>query len=128
MTKKQLSEQQQKFLEVLFLSEEDGGAGGDAVKAKKLAGYHPTYSTKELVSYLKDEIVEATKNYLVQLGPKAVVKIGGVLDNPTNLGNKEVLAAAKEVLDRAGVGKTENISVSSSGGVLILPPKQESTE
>ena len=125
MTKKPLTEQQQKFLEALFISEEEGGAGGDYVKAKKLAGYHPTYSTRTLVENLKDEILEATKTYFVQVGPKAAMKIYGVMTEPTQLGGKEVVLAAKDLLDRAGLGKTENINVSTpGGGVLILPPKR----
>ena len=125
MSKKPLTEQQHKFLELLFLSEEEGGAGGDFVKAKKLAGYHPTYSTKSLVSILKDEILEATKNYFVQVGPRAAMKIVGVMDNPVQLGGKEVVQAAKELLDRAGLGKTENVNITSTGGgVLLLPPKK----
>jgi hypothetical protein len=129
MSKKPLTEQQQKFLELLFLSEEDGGAGGDFVKAKKLAGYHPTYSTRNLVNHLKDEITEATKNYMVQVGPQAAMKIVNIMNKPTDLGAKEALAAAKDLLDRAGVGKTENVNISSNGGgVLLLPPKKAQSD
>lgn len=129
MTKRVLTEQQQKFLELLFLSVEEGGAAGDAVLAKRLAGYHPGYSTKMVVASLKDEIVEATKNYFVQVGPKAAMKISGVMDDPTQLGTKEMLMAAKELLDRGGLGKTENVNVTSSGGgVLLLPQKREQEE
>jgi hypothetical protein len=129
MTKKPLSEQQQKFIELLFLDEESGGAGGDFVRAKKLAGYHPTYSTRNLVALIKDEIVEATKNYMVQVGPKAAMKITRIMDNPTDLGSKEALAAAKELLDRGGVGKAETLNIGSSGGgILILPAKKPQEE
>ena len=129
MTKKALTEQQLKFLEVLFVSPEEGGAGGDFVRAKHLAGYSPTYPTRNLVNSLKDEIVEATKNYMVQVGPRAAMRIAGIMVTPTELGAKEALAAAKDLLDRAGVSKTENINVSgNSGGVLLLPPKKEQSE
>lgn len=129
MTKRELTEQQQKFLEILFLSEEEGGAGGDFVLAKKLAGYHPRYSTKNLVASLKDEIVEATKNFMVQVGPSAAMKIHGIMKNPTDLGAKEALMAAKELLDRGGVGKTETLNVGGTGGgVLILPAKKSQQE
>lgn len=129
MTKRALTEQQQRFLELLFVPEEEGGAGGDFVKARKLAGYHPTYSTKLLVESLKDEILELTKNFFVQVGPKAAMKIVGVMDKPNDLGAKEILAAAKELLDRAGLGKTENVNITSSGGgVILLPPKRQDDE
>jgi hypothetical protein len=34
------------------------------------------------------------------------------------------MVAAGQVLDRAGVVKTERVSVESSGGLFILPPKE----
>lgn len=129
MTKRVLTEQQQKFLELLFLPEEEGGAGGDFVLAKKLAGYHPTYSTKNLVSVLKEEIVEATKNFMVQVGPSAAMKIYGIMTKPTDLGAKEALMAAKELLDRGGVGKAETLNIGTNGGgVLVLPAKKEQVD
>jgi hypothetical protein len=129
MTKKPLSEQQQRFLEVLFIPESEGGAGGNLTKAKRLAGYHPTYSTRSLVSNLKDEIVEATKNYMVEVGPAAAVKIFSIMEKPTDFGAKEALMAAKELLDRGGVGKAETLNIGTTGGgILVLPAKKTETE
>jgi hypothetical protein len=48
--------------------------------------------------------------------------IGGI-DDPTQLGIKEKLNAAKDLLDRAGLIKTEKIEVSGGGGVMLLPAK-----
>lgn len=121
---KNLNEKQIKFLEVLFVSEEEGGAGGDFIKAKVLAGYHPTYSTRTLLASLKEHIEQATRDYFVQVGPKAAMKIVKVLDEPTMLGAKESLAASKELLDRAGIVKIDKVDVTSNGGLFILPPKQ----
>jgi hypothetical protein len=113
-----LTEQQRLFLEVLFDS-----AGGDVVKAKKLANYSESYPTSAIVKTLEDEIIEATKQYLSRSGPKAAVGLVGVLDNPTDLGVKEKLAAAKDILDRIGVSKVEKIDLSGSNGIFILPSK-----
>jgi hypothetical protein len=122
--KKNLTEQQQKFLDFLFMSEEEGGAGGDFVKAKKLAGYHPTYSTRTLVQVLKDEIEQAARDYFVQVAPRAAMKISGVMENPAaTLSPKEVLAASKDLLDRAGLVKVDKIELGGNGGIFILPPK-----
>ena len=52
-----LTENQQKFLEVLF-----DDAGGDVVLAKKLAGYSNGTPTRIIVEALKDEIGEATRS------------------------------------------------------------------
>lgn len=115
---KNLTENQQKFLEVLF-----DEAGGDVVKAKKLAGYSDNTPTRLIVDALKDEIFEGTKTYMSRIGPKAAVAFGQALVDPTELGVKEKMQAAKEILDRAGVVKTERVEVQSSGGLFILPSK-----
>jgi len=113
-----LTENQVKFLEVLF-----DEAGGDVVKAKKLAGYSENTPTRLIVDSLKDEIFDATKTYMSRIGPKAAVAFGQALVDPTELGVKEKMQAAKEVLDRAGIIKTERMEVQASGGLFILPPK-----
>ena len=115
-----LNEKQTKFLEVQF--EE---AGGDAVTAKKLAGYSDNTPSASIVEGLKDEIFDATKTYMSRIGPKAAVAYGRALDDPTQLGIKETLMAAGQILDRAGVVKTEKVSVESTGGLFILPPKED---
>jgi len=115
---RQLTENQQKFLEVLF-----DEAQGDVVLAKKLAGYSENTPTRLIVDALKDEIFDATKTYMSRIGPKAAVAFGNALMDPTQLGVKEKMIAAKEILDRAGVVKTERVQVESSGGLFILPPK-----
>jgi hypothetical protein len=48
----------------------------------------------------------------------------GALIDPTELGIKEKMQAAKEVMDRVGIIKSEKIQVETSGGVMILPPKR----
>lgn len=118
-----LTEKQSKFLEVLF--EE---AAGDVVLAKKLAGYNPESSTTSIVESLKDEIFDATKSYMSRVGPRAAVAYASALDDPTQLGIKEKMMAAGQILDRAGLVKTEKVAVESSGGLFILPPKNSDDE
>ena len=115
---RQLTEMQQRFLDVLF--EE---AGGNVVAAKKLAGYSETSSTTDITKGLKDEILEATQLYMARNAPQAAVAIAGSLSDPTQLGVRDRLAAAKELLDRTGLIKTEKVQVETSGGVVLMPPK-----
>ena len=63
---RELTDKQQKFLTVLF--EE---AKGNYVQAKKLAGYSETYSTKEIVEGLEEEIATLTKKFIARIGVKA---------------------------------------------------------
>jgi hypothetical protein len=118
-----LTENQQKFLEVLF-----DEAGGDVVLAKKLAGYSENTPTRLIVEALKDEIADATRTYFARIAPKAAMAMTGALYEPTELGIKEKMAAAKDLLDRAGLGKVEKMEVSGSGGIFYLPPKEGNNE
>lgn len=115
---KTLTEQQKIFLEVLF-----NEAQGDVVTAKKLANYSPTYPTSSIIKTLQDEIVDATKAFLARSGPRAAIRLTGVLDNPSELGVKEILAASKDILDRIGVTKTEKVDITSNG-IFVLPAKR----
>ena len=62
--------------------------------------------------------------YLAQNAPRAAMSMVGAMIDPTELGIKEKMMAAKEVMDRVGIIKSEKIQVESTGGVMILPPKR----
>ena len=113
-----LTEKQQKLLAVLF-----DEAGGDIVTAKKLAGYSDATSSTEVVNSLKEEILDATQTYMARNAPKAAMSIVGGLYEPTELGIRDKLSAAKELLDRTGLVKTEKVQVEAKGGVMLMPPK-----
>jgi hypothetical protein len=115
-----LTERQKKFLDVLF--EE---ANGDAVTAKRLAGYAESTPTTDVVSALKDEVLERTNLYLARNAPRAAVAMAGAILDPTELGIKEKMNAAREILDRTGIVKTEKMQVESTNGLMILPPKDK---
>ena len=120
---RQYPENQVKFLDVLF-----DEAGGDVATAKKLAGYADGTSTTVVVKSLKEEILEATQQYMARNAPKAAVAMAGALMDPTELGLRDKMSAAKELLDRTGLIKTEKIQVEASGGVMLMPPKKQIEE
>ena len=120
---RELTERQQKFLSVLF-----DEAGGDVVTAKKLAGYSDKSNTSEVVKSMKDEIMEATQLFMSRNAPKAAMAMVGGLNDPTELGIRDKMAAAKELLDRTGLVKTEKMQVEATGGVVLMPPKQVQQE
>ncbi len=124
MAKKELTEQQKRFLEVLFAD-----ANGNINQAMKMAGFSEGYSRRQLTNSLKEEIIEATQLYIAMAAPKAAVAMINAIDDPTELGLKEKMSAAKDLLDRAGLVKTEKVHVeSSTGGVMILPAKEREEE
>ena len=114
-----LTEKQKKLLEVLF-----DEAGGDIVTAKKLAGYSDATSSTEVINSLKEEILDATSTYMARNAPKAAMAMVGALYDPTELGIRDKMSAAKELLDRTGLVKTEKMQVEARGGVMLMPPKQ----
>ena len=118
-----LTEKQQKFLDVLF--EE---AGGNLVTAKKLAGYADNVATKQVSDSLAEEIADLTKRFISSSATKAAYSMFEVMNSPTDLGNKEKMAAAKDVLDRSGFIKTEKVEVSAANPLFILPQKADEDE
>ena len=121
---RELTERQQKFLDVLM-----DEAGGDVTMAKKLAGYSPNTPNREITNSLKEEIIDVTHSYLARNVPKAAMAMVSALYDPTELGIRDKMSAAKDLLDRGGFGKVERVDVnSSSGGVFILPAKEGKNE
>ena len=80
---------------------------------------------KELEKELETEIAERTKSLIATRGPQAAYSMLDVMENPTDLGNKEKMAAAKDLLDRAGFVKTDKVEVKAESPLFILPPKSD---
>jgi len=118
-----LTEKQQKFLDVLF--EE---ARGNPATARKLAGYADTVATSSITSALQDEIADITKKFISSTATKAAYSMYEIMSSPTDLGNKEKMTAAKDILDRSGFTKTDKVEVTSSSPLFILPPKNNEDE
>jgi len=119
MSKRELTEKQELFLAVLFEEAE-----GDPLKAKLLAGYSANVATSSITASLIDEIAELTRKFIAQSSTKAAFTMYKVMGDTDMLGAKEKMAAAKDLMDRAGFTKTEKIEVSSVDPVFILPAKK----
>lgn len=120
---RELTEKQVKFLEVLF--EE---AGGDVLRAKQLAGYSDNSPTTDIIKGLREEIMERTQLYMARNAPRAAMSLVSGMVDPTELGLRDKLSAAKDLLDRVGLVKTEKVQVEATNGLMILPPKEKDTE
>lgn len=116
-----LNEKQQKFIDVLYSEAE-----GDPEKAKVLAGYSEQTRTNQILTSLQEELTKHTRTFLATAGQlKAAYAFVNVLGDPTQLGAKEKMQAAKEILDRTGITKSEQVEVKAESPVFILPPKQD---
>lgn len=117
--KKQYTELQQKFLEALC-----GEAKGDIRAAMKIAGYSEYTKVSEVVGPLKEEIIERASLMLAMNAPKATFSMLNVLDDPGQMGARNAVSAASQILDRAGLVKKEQVEVKGpTGGIFVLPPK-----
>ena len=117
---KELTEQQQKFIDALF-----GEANGSPKRAGEIAGYSPSSYTK-VVKALKDEILERAEYSLAFNSAKAVKGLVNALDDDgTTPGANIRMEAAKQILDRTGLVKKEKIDITGkvAHGIFILPPK-----
>ena len=116
---KKLTRKQAALLETLL-----GEARGNIRAAMDIAGYSKSTKTSEVVGPLKEEITERAGLMLAINAPKAAFGIIDVLDDPSALGARNAISAAREVLDRTGLVKKEQVEVSgNAGGIFILPPK-----
>lgn len=119
MAKRELTDKQQMFLDVLFEEAE-----GDPLTAKKLAGYSDNVPTSSVTASLVDEIAELTRKFIAQSSTKAAYTMFKVMGSKDMLGAKERMAAAKDLMDRAGFVKTEKVEVTTSEPLFILPAKR----
>ena len=118
------TEKQEDVLEGLL-----GEARGNIRAAMDIAGYSKMTKTAEVFGPLKDEIIELAGMMLAMNTPKAAFGIVDVLDDPSAMGARNQISAAREILDRSGLIKREQVEVTANGGgMFILPPKSKSDE
>ena len=92
----------------------------------QIAGYSDNTKVAHTAKELREEIREATETILAIYATKAAYALSSVLDNSDTFNARHIISAAKEVLDRTGLVKKKRVEVTSnSGGIFILPPKQE---
>ena len=111
---------QEAFLEALCSE-----ARGDIRAAMNAAGYSPNTRISEVVTPLRDEIVDRASMVFAMNAPKATFSMVDVLNDPGSMGARNAVAAATQILDRTGLVKKEQIEIKGpEGGVFILPPKK----
>ncbi len=116
---RQLTDQQQQFLSILFEN------GGNVTAAALDAGYSRG-SVAWLKDTLSDEIVERTKSLLATNALRAATRLVNTIDNPLpERGDELRFRAAESLLNRVGLAKQETINhnVQAVHGVVLLPPK-----
>ena len=116
---KTLTPKQEYFLEALL-----GEAHGNIRAAMDMAGYSKSTKPTQVLGPLQEESTERAGMMLAMNAPKAAFGIVAVLNDPSALGARNAISAAREVLDRTGLVKKEQVEVSgNSAGIFILPPK-----
>lgn len=115
-----MTPKQKIFINALF-----GEAHGNYRVAMDIAEYSKNTSINDVIKGCEEELVSSSKNFLAANAPKAAMAIVGVIDDPVEMGTRDKLAAAKDVLDRIGVSKTDKVEVKSPQGIFILPRKND---
>jgi hypothetical protein len=122
---KSLTNTQEKFLNALF-----GEAKGDPKKAGELAGYS-SHSYPKVLRNLKQEIVSRAENYLAVHSARAATKMVNMLDEDGTTPHANIrLEAAKQILDRIGIVKKDQLDINMKAvhGIFILPAKETPEE
>lgn len=119
------TEKQTAFLDALF-----GEAKGDAKKAIEIAGYAEGTAISAVIGSekIQEEIAKRTREHINLSVAKAFFKMENLLDAPATLGAKEIIVAAKDLMDRGGLGKTEKLEVKNANPIFIVPAKEESRD
>lgn len=94
----------------------------NAKECAEKAGYKSNHW--QLISSMKDEIKEISESLLLGATPEAALTITDIMASDKPIPNATArLQAAKEVLDRSGIVKTEQVNHNVTGGIFILPSK-----
>ena len=118
--KRNLTDMQEKFLDVLFVE-----AQGNPREAARIAGYSE-HSYPKVVRNLKKEIIELAENHLSTHSAKAANRLTTLLDEDGTTPQASIrLAAANSILDRVGLTKKDQLDVNMKAlhGIFILPAK-----
>lgn len=116
-----LTNKDNKFLEVLF--DECKGNIKEAMKVVGLTGPQSAITKR-----LGKQIKELSSDYLLANTARATISLVTTLDDPNLPGTKNILATAKEILDRSGVVKKEETQVVEHNYMFILPAKDSPQE
>lgn len=104
-------------------------AGETPAEAKRIAGYSEHTATRKILTGVQDHFIEYVGYELMVQMPKAVQALVTQLESPSPMGATQI-AAAREVLDRAGLTKKEKAvhEISAPNGLFILPAKSKPNE
>lgn len=114
-----LSEIELHFLDVLF-----DKCGGDIPMAIIESGMPRNTSEIQVTRKLRKYITARAKDYLAGQTAKASIALMKIVVDPNLPGSKTAISAIKEVLDRGGAVKDEQLQIDAENVIVILPPKE----
>ena len=105
---------------------------GNSLESARDAGYeNPDNCHSAIMRRLKDNVVQEVQLYLAKHSSSAAMSLVNMLhaDDPIPQANTK-LAAAQQILDRAGVTKVDKSEVqhNHSGGIFFIPAKSDLPE
>lgn len=115
-------QRQELFIQTLF--DEENNPTQSFEVAKQVAGYPESESITTILGRIKGELQDSMQDYMLSRAPIAINKLLAIIEGKEHIVNSDkVLAACKEILDRAGVSKKDKqeIEVTMPEGVIVLP-------
>lgn len=122
MARKELTAQNELFLDYLFHDEE---CLGSTLRACDKAGYARSYHPV-LVRELSEEILTRAQQYLASNAPKAVRKLVDAMDEDKSVPGADIrLKAVEGVLDRVGLNRKQQVELSGNEDqpIFFIPAK-----
>lgn len=127
MSKESLTPQQELFLDTLFsLSKIDFPTKTERLKeSARVAGYSENTNVFMILKGLKSEIVNKVEEYLALHAPEAAISLIELLEKPDGRTGKQTLEVVKDILDRVGVVKKNQVEIQSDAptSIIIIPTK-----
>lgn len=129
---KELSKQQQSFLDYVFQELHESGRSGPEVLKEALvaAGYGPTMRVSMVLASetLKDAIYSKYKEHMAIYGLEAMSKMIHLMRNPNNKDWRAALGSAQAVMDASALPiKVQETSTATPHGIVLMPGKNKVT-
>lgn len=122
MSQENISSQRDLFFEYLF---NDPECYQDTRLAFDKAGYEPSYYSA-FIGSVRDDIIRRSADQLVSHTPRAVSKLIDSMDEDGTIPKADIrLKAVESVLDRVGITKKQDVSLSIEGEspIFFIPSK-----
>lgn len=117
----ELTEKQSLFLDALFEHKGNVALACKSIDISEAYGY-------TLFSKLSDEIIKRAESVMALNAPRAAFEYVAAIEGTGTVNERNLrMEAAKQILDRVGLGKKEKVEIDATvkSGIFILPARND---